>query len=65
MNVYLLEDFTAVDGKDILEPTRAFLYNERDVIAAMDQAKKDGLKIRIQRLAVAEVVVDWTKPNPS
>lgn len=58
---YLLEDFTAVDGKDILEPTRAFLHSEQDVISAMNDAKQNNLKIRIQELRVAAVVVDWTK----
>ena len=61
MKTYLLEDFTAVDGKEILEPTRAFLHNEQDVISAMDHAKQNNLKIRIQELRLAAVVVDWTQ----
>lgn len=60
-NVYLLEDFTAVNGKEILEPTRAFLHAIDDVISAMDQAKREGLKIRVQQLGVVKTVVDWTK----
>lgn len=61
MKTYLLEDYTAVDGKDILEPTRAFLHSEQDVISAMDHAKKEGLKIRIHELGLVRCVVDWTK----
>jgi hypothetical protein len=58
---YLLEDFTAVDGKTILEPTRAFLHSEADVLEAMNQAHKNGQKIRIRKLIATETVVDWTQ----
>jgi len=59
---YLYEDFSAVDGNLITEPTTAIL-DEITILEAVGEARTNGLQIRVS--SISPCLLDWVeKPAP-
>lgn len=60
MTKYLLEDFSAVDGKDVRHPTQAIL-DESQIIEAINAAHHNNQKIRVH--IVGPCLLNWMDDN--
>lgn len=61
MKLYLLEDFTAVDGRTVKHPTQAVL-DQTQIIEAIGDAHTNQQRIRVH--IIGPCLLDWTNEKP-